>query len=82
MTEQTFTRQYDSSTRMLLERVFAHAWEQLQLREGLVSSQAHAREAREELATRIAEAYENGEREPASIEFVALNAFDRWIKPD
>lgn len=80
--DDPFAQGYDRATRMMLNGVFARAWDQLQVRHKLAAEAAHAPEARDELATRIADAYEKGERDPETIEYVALRAFDRWIKPD
>jgi hypothetical protein len=77
-----FAGPYDRDTRAMMEGVFERAWEQLEARHLLVGKSANASEAREELAVRIAEAYEEGEREPETIEFVALRAFDSRLKPE
>jgi hypothetical protein len=77
-----FARDYDGETHAMLEGVFERAWEQLEERHLLAGQPENATEAREELAARIADAYEKGERDPETIEFVALRAFDSRLKPD
>lgn len=75
-----FEQAHDRETRAMLSRVFDSAWEDLR---GLHVQSAQPRNeqaAREELARRIAEVHQNGERDPATLKLVALKAFDRWIK--
>jgi C4-type Zn-finger protein len=80
--DSPFAREYDRATCTMLEGVFESAWEQLESRHFLAAQPPNAHAAREELASRIAEAYQEGERDPETIEFVALKAFDRWLKPE
>lgn len=69
----------DFETRAILARVFEDAWEQLRGIHPLAAQPQNARAAREELAKRISEAYENGEHDPQALKLIALKAFDRWI---
>lgn len=71
---------YDHETRCMLSAVFDNAWEHLQLLHFQTAQPQNVTEARAELAKRIAEAYEKGEREPQTLELVALRAFNRWLK--
>lgn len=81
-TGSPFARGYDRATCAMLEGVFTRAWEHLEARHLQAARPPNAPDVREELAVRIAEAYEEGERDPETIEFIALKAFDRWLKPD
>ena len=69
----------DFETRAILARVFEDVWERLRVMHPLTAQPQNARAAREELAKRIFEAYENGEHDPEALKLIALKAFDRWI---
>lgn len=69
----------DRETRAMLSRVFDSAWEQLRGLHVQTAQPRNEQAAREELAKRIAEAHQNGERDPEALKLVALKAFDRWI---
>jgi hypothetical protein len=73
-------RQYDPETRRMLSAVLDDAWERLKT-EHLQTSQAeNVADSRAELERRIAEAYAEGEREPATLKLLALRAFNRWLQ--
>lgn len=72
----------DAQTHALLEKVFARAWEKARLKHTLVAQPENEKDAREELAKSIAEAHEDGERDPAALELIGLRTFDRWTTPE
>ncbi len=71
---------YDMETRAILARVFESAWEHLQGMHPQTAQPENMQAAREELAKRISETYENGERDPETIKLISLKTFNRWMK--
>lgn len=72
---------YDPETQAMLAQVFERAWDQVRTLHSVAGQPQNAQEARDELAKRIAQVHANGERDPQTIELIALRAFSRWAPP-
>jgi hypothetical protein len=77
----TAFNRHDPKTRVLLGDVFERAWEKVRAKHALAAEPRNEKAARQELAKRIDEAHENGERNPHTLELLAVRTFDRWTKP-